>query len=252
VANSYTNMKFGARILEVGAKEVVAQGIAHDLENNVSTSVEVRRRITTSKGKRYGDDMIAVTCNAACSIALRNAIFKAVPFALFKGIYEQAKKVAIGDAKTLNERRAKMIAAFAQMSVPKERILESLGVAGVDDINLTHMETLLGQYNAIKDGEVSVDEQFPDPNRRQTAADKTAVAASTNGEVAHNVEEQAEVTKLKEEARSYGLNKDVAAICHANGTNYQAIKQQLEILLIRYAERQSENEPVVIEGLETK
>jgi hypothetical protein len=161
VANAYGNLKFGARIIEIGEKEVVAQGVAHDLENNVSTSTEIRRRITTKNGQRYGDDMIAVTCNAACSLALRNAIFKAVPFALAKPIYEQAKKVAIGDAKTLSERRTKALAAFASMGIDSKRVFARLGVAGLDEVTLDHVEELIGLHTAIKDGEVDPDAEFP-------------------------------------------------------------------------------------------
>jgi hypothetical protein len=116
VGNTYGNMRFGARVIDEGQEFITAQGVAHDLENNVCVTTEVRRRITTSQNKRYGADMIAVTANAACLIALRNAIFKAVPFSLAKAIYEQAKKVAVGNATTLIERRGKMIDAFGKIS----------------------------------------------------------------------------------------------------------------------------------------
>jgi hypothetical protein len=170
VANAYGNMKFGARILEVGEKEVVAQGIAHDLENNVSTSTEVRRRITTKTGARFGDDMIAVTCNAACSLALRNAIFKAVPFAIAKPIYEQAKKVAVGDAKTLSQRRTSAMAAFAAMGISAARVFARLEVAGSDEITLAHLEELIGLHTSIKEGEVDADAEFPEIQKKQASA----------------------------------------------------------------------------------
>ncbi|MBU6247116.1 MAG: hypothetical protein KGN77_05115 [Xanthomonadaceae bacterium] len=162
VANAYGNLKFGARIIEIGEKEVVAQGVCHDLEANVSTSTEVRRRITTKNGSRFGDDMIAVTCNAACSLALRNAIFKAVPFALAKPIYEQAKRVAVGDAKTLAERRSKCLAAFTAIGIEPKRIFAKLGIAGSDEITLAHVEDLIGTHTAIKDGELDPDTEFPE------------------------------------------------------------------------------------------
>jgi hypothetical protein len=170
VANAYGNMKFGARIIEVGEKEVVAQGIAHDLENNVSTSTEVRRRITTKTGARFGDDMIAVTCNAACSLALRNAIFKAVPFALAKPIYEQAKRVAVGDAKTLSQRRTSALAAFAAMGISAARVFARLEVAGADEITLAHVEELIGLHTSIKDGEAEADTEFPEVQKKATGA----------------------------------------------------------------------------------
>jgi hypothetical protein len=106
--------------------------------------------------------MIGVTCNAACSIALRNAIFKAVPFALAKAIYEAAKKTAVGDSKTLLERRTKGMSAFASLGVKPDRIFAKLEVVGIDDIGLEHLETLIGLHTAIKDGDTTVDEVFPE------------------------------------------------------------------------------------------
>lgn len=55
---------------------MTAQGVFHDLERNVAITYEVRRRIVDKNGRRYKPDMIGVTANAACSIALRNAILR--------------------------------------------------------------------------------------------------------------------------------------------------------------------------------
>lgn len=160
VANAWGNLRFGARTVDEGAKEVTAQGVAHDLEKNVCNTIEVSRRITTSKGARYSDDMIGVTKNAACSIALRNAIFKTVPFTYVKSIYLKCKEVAVGNAKTLIERRGEMLDAFSKMSVTKEQILAFTEKPSIEDIGLTEIEDLIGVYNAIRDGDTTIDEQF--------------------------------------------------------------------------------------------
>lgn len=160
VASAWGNMRFGARVVDINDKFVVAQGVAHDLETNVSNTIEVSRRITDKYGKRYSDDMVVVTSNAACAIALRNAIFKTVPFSYAKQIYEQAKRTAVGDAKTLIERRSAMIDQFAKMSVTKEQVLFVLEKKSVEDIGLTEIETMIGIYNAIKDGDTTIEEQF--------------------------------------------------------------------------------------------
>ncbi|MFN8826683.1 MAG: hypothetical protein ACK501_17070, partial [Planctomycetota bacterium] len=46
------------------------------------------RRITGKNGRRYSSDMIGVTGNAACSIALRNAVFRGIPRAFWIDIYD--------------------------------------------------------------------------------------------------------------------------------------------------------------------
>lgn len=158
--SQYKNIRAGARVISDDGKILTAQGVCHDLENNVQISVEVKRKITKKNGDRYSDDMVVIAGNAACSIALRNAVFRVVPLALVKPIYESAKKVAIGDAKTLVTRRADSLAHFAKLGVDKAKVLSSLGVSSVEDIDLAQLEVLIGYANAIRDGDASIDEVF--------------------------------------------------------------------------------------------
>jgi len=171
VANAWGNMRYGARVVNETEKEVTSQGVAHDLEKNVASTIEVSRRITTKDGTRFGDDMIMVTKNAASSIALRNAIFKTVPFTYVKQIYEQAKKVAVGNAKTIAERRQQMLDAFSKISVSKEQVLVYLEKTSVEEIGLTEVELMIGVFNAIKDGDTTIDQAFPS-GKPATAAPK--------------------------------------------------------------------------------
>src|SRR5712664_3702907 len=76
VAYSWGNCRAGARVVSEDGDFVTAQGVFWDLEKNTAIGYEVKRRIIDSKGRRYKPDMIGVTANAACSIALRNAILK--------------------------------------------------------------------------------------------------------------------------------------------------------------------------------
>ncbi len=167
----YQNLRAGARVISDDGKQITAQGVCHDLQNNVCVSVEVKRRVTTKDGRRYSDDMVVMTGNAACSIALRNSVFRVVPLALVKPVYEAAKRTAIGDAKTLVQRRADAMALFSKMGVDKERILHTLDVRAVEDITLEHLETMIGYYTAIKDGDSSVDEAFPAVGAAEAAND---------------------------------------------------------------------------------
>lgn len=160
-ASSFGNVRYGARVIGNDGKKITAQGFAHDLETNVYCAVEVSRRITNKEGASYSDDMQIVTGNAACAIALRNAMFKVVPFALVKPVYERAKQAAVGDIKTLAERRTRMVKQFAAMGIDEKRVLSAVEKNGIDEIGLTELETLIGLYNAVKDGEQKIDEAFP-------------------------------------------------------------------------------------------
>jgi hypothetical protein len=163
VTNAWGNIRVAERISEVGDTYVVAQGVCHDLQTNTSKTTEVRRRITDKYGKRYNDDMITMTCNAACSIAGRNAVFKVVPRALVDPIYAAAKKTAVGDAATLDERRQAALDKFALMGVDEERVLARVGKESVEAIDLQDLGVLIGLYTAIHEGSANVDESFPRP-----------------------------------------------------------------------------------------
>lgn len=160
-ASSFGNLRYGARVIANDGKQITAQGFCHDLESNVMSTIEVKRRITGRDGRTYSDDMQVVTGNAACAIAARNSIFKVVPFAFVKPIFLAAKKTAVGDITTLAERRTKMLQKFAAFGVNEKRVCASVGKAGVDEIGLNELETLIGVHNAIRDGEQTVDEAFP-------------------------------------------------------------------------------------------
>lgn len=159
--SSFGNLRYGARIIANDGKTITAQGYCHDLETNVMCQVEVQRRITDRDGRTYSQDMQVVTGNAACAIAARNAIFKVVPFAFVKPIFSAAKQAAVGDIKTLAERRTRMLKQFAAMGIDEKRICATLGKAGVEEIGLSELETLIGLYNAVKEGEQNIDEAFP-------------------------------------------------------------------------------------------
>jgi len=160
-ASSYGNLHVGGRIVDVEDSDVVAQGVAWDLEKNLRVSVEVRRRITKRNGTRFSDDMIIVTGNAAASIALRNAIFRVVPRTYVDRVYEQARQVAIGKAETLDAKRTDLLARLQKMGISQERVLARLEKAGVSDIGLDELAILIGLGNAVRNGEQTVDEAFP-------------------------------------------------------------------------------------------
>jgi hypothetical protein len=178
----YGNARAGTRVIETVTTgdnpHVIVQGVVHDLQRNVSASIEKRRRIIGKKDYKSGghrpidEDDINLAVNSCSAIAFRDAVFKVVPGALVKPVCDQAKKVAIGDAKTLADRRARCIEAFAKMGVDKPRILSKLAKKSVEDIDLDDLETLLGMHSALRDGELTVDDAFPEV--KQPAIDGNA------------------------------------------------------------------------------
>jgi hypothetical protein len=172
VASAWGNSRAGARVVSDAGDFVTAQGVFHDLERNVAITYEVQRRIVDRQGRRFKPDMIGVTANAACSIALRNSILKGVPKAFWSDMYESARQVAIGDVQTLANRRARALGVLQKMGVRPEQVFALLGVNGEEDLTLEHLGTLFGITTAIKDGDTTPEQAFAVDNTPTSAKPK--------------------------------------------------------------------------------
>lgn len=188
VASAWGNLRIQAGATEDDGRYVTARGEAWDVERNVAFGFEVKRRITNRSGKTYSDDMIATTGNAAASIALRNAVFKAVPSPFWRPIYFQCRKVIAGDAKTFSSRRDNALEQFGIIGVNEQRVCAALGLKGKADITLEHMVTLAGLLTSLKEGDTTIEEAFPltgAPHGMPQPAQRVQApptAAATNGE----------------------------------------------------------------------
>ena len=172
IASSWGNIRVQARIISNDGKMITAQGVCHDLESNYAVSSEVKRRITDKYGKTYSDDMQVVTGNAACAIAMRNALFKVVPSALIKKVMQKAKKVSLGEATSLEESRKKMLDYFQKIGADQQHIFDYLSVTKIDEIDIDMVVELRGLANAIKEGTTTVQETFfPKPAAEPTSED---------------------------------------------------------------------------------
>lgn len=181
IASAWGNLRVQARIVGNDGKVITAQGVCHDLESNYATSVEVKRRITGKDGKTFSEDMQVVTGNAACAIAMRNALFKVVPTALIKKVVEKAKKVSLGESMTLETSRAKMLQYFKTIGVDERQILDYLSVEKVEEIDIDMVVELRGLATAIKEGTTNVKEAF-EPKIDMATAQAIAEKFSDFGE----------------------------------------------------------------------
>ncbi|PYF04993.1 hypothetical protein BJ122_102219 [Rhodopseudomonas faecalis] len=160
IASQWGNCRDSATVVTIDRvnKLIVAEGVFHDLQTNRGTRCTVQRRISDKKGRLYNEDMIAVTGNAACSIARRNAILAGVPKGVWRKGMDAAEQVIRGDAKTLSARRETAIASLAHFGLLPDQVFAILGVKGVDDIDLDTMVTLRAIYSGLKNGETSAEE----------------------------------------------------------------------------------------------
>lgn len=167
VASAWGNSRAGARIVAEDDRFVTAQGVFHDLQKNVSITYEVRRRITTKGGKKFGDDMVSVTGNAAASIALRNAILKGVPKAFWQDLWEESRRVAAGEHRPMANRRAEAIKAMQRFNVTPQQVLDHFEIKGEPDLTPEHLERLRGYIVAFRDGDVEPETVFAPVKREK-------------------------------------------------------------------------------------
>jgi len=175
IASAWGNSRAGARVVSDAGDFVTAQGVFHDLERNVAITYEVQRRIVDKQGRRFKPDMIGVTANAACSIALRNAILKGVPKAFWSDMYDQARSTAIGNTQTLANRRARALAVLQKMGVQPSQVFAYFEIGGEEDITVEHLATLFGITTAIKEGDTTPEQAFS--KTAATTVDSEALAS---------------------------------------------------------------------------
>ena len=163
IAGAWGNLRVQARIIGNDGRQITAQAICHDLETNFAVSKEVKRSIVTKKGYTFSEDMQVVTGNAACSIALRNAVLTVIPKAVTKRIINDVKQVALGQSIDLEQSRQNVIQYFAKLGVKQDQLFLYLGVKSAQEIDKQKIFELRATANAIKEGTTTVEECFVKP-----------------------------------------------------------------------------------------
>lgn len=183
IAGAWGNLRIASRTGTNTGKTVSAVGVCHDLETNTAIMVEKMRRITDRDGKTFNDDMQVVTANAALSIALRDAVLRVVPKAMWKPVYDKARALACGEegTQTFLTRRATAMKFFKDRGIAKERVLLAVQKPREEDISLEDLETLIGFVTAIKNGDAKAEDLFPMPEKEvklPAAKEKPAAMAA--------------------------------------------------------------------------
>lgn len=161
MVSNWGNIRTEAKVVQITDKHVISRGTCWDLETNVASAFEVRRNIIDSKGRRFSEDMITVTCNAANSIAYRNSVFAVIPQAITNRVYEAAQRLITGDlsdADKILKKRTLIINSFKNdYAITEEEVLKLCGRQTVNQININEISTLIGILQSFKDGDTSVD-----------------------------------------------------------------------------------------------
>ena len=184
IVSNWGNMRAEAKVVQITDKQVISRGTCWDLENNVATAFEVRRSIVGKNGKRFSDDMITVTGNAANSIAYRNAVFSVIPKAIIDKVYQAAQHYITGDLsdeEKLVSRRKKCIDFFkSEYGITEDEVVMLCGKQTVNQIKADQIALLLGITQSLKDGDTTVEDLMKpyraDENKKTIFAKATEAA----------------------------------------------------------------------------
>lgn len=184
IVSNWGNVRAETKVVQITDKQVISRGTCWDLENNVATAFEVRRSIVGKNGKRFSDDMITVTGNAANSIAYRNAVFSVIPKAITDKVYQAAQHFVTGDLsdeEKLVARRKKCIDFFKdEYGITEQEVVMLCGKQTVNQIKADQIAVLLGITQSLKDGDTTVEEvmrPYRAEENKKTIAAKAAEAA---------------------------------------------------------------------------
>lgn len=187
VVSNWGNIRAEAKVVQITDKQVISRGTCWDLENNVATAFEVRRSIIGKGGKRFSDDMITVTGNAANSIAYRNAVFSVIPKAIIDKVYQAAQHYITGDLsdeEKLVTRRKKCIDFFkSEYGITEDEVVMLCGKQTVNQIKADQIALLLGITQSLKDGDTTVEglmKPYRAEENKKTIAGKAAEAAKAD------------------------------------------------------------------------
>lgn len=187
LVSNYGNIRAEAKISKITDKRVISRGTCWDLENNVATAFEVSRSIVGKNGKRFSDDMVTVTGNAASSIAYRNAVFSVIPRAITNKVYQAAQHFITGDLsdeEKLVARRKKCIDFFKdEYGITEQEVVILCGKQTINQIKADQIALLLGITQSLKDGDTTVDElmkPYRSEENKKTILAKATEAAMTD------------------------------------------------------------------------
>ena len=187
LVSNYGNIRAEAKISKITDKRVISRGTCWDLENNVAIAFEVGRSIVGKNGKRFSDDMITVTGNAASSIAYRNAVFSVIPKAITNKVYQAAQHFITGDLsdeEKLVARRKKCIDFFKdEYGITEQEVVMLCGKQTINQIKAEQIALLLGITQSLKDGDTTVDElmkPYRSEENKKTILAKATEAAMTD------------------------------------------------------------------------
>lgn len=161
-ASVWGNCYMAAEVKCNDGKSITARAYCWDVENNSRVGVEVKRSIIGKNGV-YSNDMQNTTENAACSVALRNAIFKVIPRVYIDSLVDKCIQKALGNTvenKVFEKRRQDVFDRLKEIGINENKVLEFYGKKSISEFTPLDIGELIGIGTAIKEGNIKIEEAF--------------------------------------------------------------------------------------------
>lgn len=204
LAQCWGNNRTFSRTVEIDRvnKQIIAEGVFHDLETNAITTMRHTRSIATNSGAIFGAEMIKTTANAAGSIAKRNAILAGIPKGIWRAAEREARTTITNSLRRLTpaqltEKRREALGYWSKKGVGPDQIYRRLGVKSEAEIGVQDILDLRSMANAMRENLATKEELFeqgialPAPNgekKKRATLDDVANSEPANA-VAQTTEE---------------------------------------------------------------
>lgn len=215
LANRWGNNAYGCELAGETEDYAILTAVYLDYETNTRTVLQ--KRVSKSyksrqKGvQRYSPDRFDIILAANQSKLLREAILRRLPAGLKREYELKAKEIL--SAKPIGERQEKVIQSFSGIGVKKEQLEKLIGKT-MAQFNHEDMDNLIGYYNALKDGETTIDALI----EKQAATPTYDLDEKTLIEL----EDYFNILKTPPADRSMKLAK-----CKGNSAEVEALKKEL-------------------------
>lgn len=180
LCQQYGNIRVQQRIKQITDKVIVAEAVAFDLETNYAVCVEARRSILDKNGVRYKESVVETNAMAILAVAERNAILKVIPSAIIDKVYKEAFTLVNGDLSDeakLVIARDKAIKYFKDLyGIEEVDVLRIVNVKTVEGLKAEQIADLRGYIQALKDGELTIEELVEKHKPKLTDEQKNKIA----------------------------------------------------------------------------
>lgn len=130
VLRAWGNVRVSTGVVDDSGDHVVVRARFWDLETNMAFEEEVARRLTDKEGRRYTDDVVISTKNAAQAIGFRNVVLAGIPESLWRPVWEKANKFVEDHTRIdteFEQKRSKVLSWFRRQGATFQELTEFLG-----------------------------------------------------------------------------------------------------------------------------